>query len=143
MTTYKQKLLLTELWVFSTPPFPVPNVSRFDVIPKSNQPGSRAPVSQLMNAEVNSGNHKAVIASHYATRICGRYATLRERIMYKQLNYTRTLIPSDKRGNTKVDVCVLLVILPGCQWTKKASSFSSKNLRIFFLTSFCCRNYET
>ena len=32
---------------------------------------SKAPMSQLVNAEVNSGNRKAVLASNYATRICG------------------------------------------------------------------------
>ena len=49
---------------------------------------SKASVSQLVNAEVNSGNRKAVLASNYATRIRGRHATLRECILYKQLNYT-------------------------------------------------------
>ena len=39
----------------------------------------KAPVSQLVNAEVNSGNRKAVLASNYATR-------MQECIMYKQLN---------------------------------------------------------
>ena len=41
---------------------------------------SKAPV----NAEVNSGNRKAVLASNYATRICGRHAALGECIMYKK-----------------------------------------------------------
>ena len=35
---------------------------------------SKAPVNQLVNAEVNSGNRKAVLASNYATRIRGRHA---------------------------------------------------------------------
>lgn len=47
---------------------------------------SKAPVSQLENAEVNSGNHKAILVSNYATRIRGRHATLRECFKYKQLN---------------------------------------------------------
>ena len=33
---------------------------------------------QLVNAEVNSGNRKVVLASNYATRIRGRHAVLRE-----------------------------------------------------------------
>ena len=46
------------------------------------KPGSRnieseAPVSQLVNAEVNSGNHKVVLASNYTMwmpcRIAGMY----------------------------------------------------------------------
>ena len=48
------------------------------------------------------------------------------------VNYTRKLIPSETRSNAKVDVYVFLVALRGCQSTKKASSFSSKNLRNFF-----------
>ena len=32
---------------------------------------------QTVNAEVNSGNHKATLASNYATRMRGRYAALR------------------------------------------------------------------
>ena len=82
---------------------------------------SKAPVSQLMNAEVNSGNRKAVLASSYAIRICGRHAALRECIMYKQLHYTRTLVPSNTRSNGNVDVCVLLVVLRGYQSTKKVN----------------------
>ena len=35
---------------------------------------SKGPVSQLVNAEVNGGNRNAVLASNYATRICGRHA---------------------------------------------------------------------
>ena len=38
---------------------------------------SKAPVSQLVNAEVNSGNRKAVLVSNYAKRIRGRPAALR------------------------------------------------------------------
>ena len=34
------------------------------------------------------------------------------------LNYKRTTIPSDTRSNAKVDVCLLLVVLRGCQSTK-------------------------
>ena len=80
-------------------------------------------MSQLVNVEVNSGNRnrKVVLVSNYAKMICGRHAALRECIMYKRLNYART---SDTRSNAKVDVCVLLVVLRGCQ--------SSKNLRILF-----------
>ena len=51
---------------------------------------SKAPVSQLVNAEVNSGNLKAVLASNYASRIRGRHAALRECIIYKQLNNTQS-----------------------------------------------------
>ena len=46
-----------------------------------------------MNAEVNSGNHKAVLASNYVTRIRGRHAALRECIyMYKVICLTRKTI---------------------------------------------------
>ena len=40
---------------------------------------SKAPVSQLVNAEVNSGNkdRNAVFASNYATRIRGRHARMK------------------------------------------------------------------
>ena len=50
-----------------------------------------------MNAEANSGNRITVLASNNTTRIFGCHAALRECIMYKQLNYTPTLIPSDSR----------------------------------------------
>ena len=40
-----------------------------------------------------------------------------------QLNYTHTLIPSDTQSNAKVNVCVLLVVLRGCQSTKKCQVF--------------------
>ena len=43
-------------------------------------------MSQFVNAEVNSGNRKAVLASNYATGIRGHHAALRECIMYKQVN---------------------------------------------------------
>ena len=46
----------------------------------------------------------------------------------KQLNYTRTLIPSDTRSNAKVDVCVF----GGCQLPKKRPVFLSKTSVIFF-----------
>ena len=36
----------------------------------------KARVSQLVNAEVNSGNCKAVLASNYATRIHGHHVAL-------------------------------------------------------------------
>ena len=48
------------------------------------------------------------------------------------LNYTRTLIPSDMQSNAKVDVCVLLVVLRGCQSTKKRPVFLPRTLVIFF-----------
>ena len=91
-----------------------------------------APVSQLVNAEVNSGNRKAVLASNYATRIRGRHAALRECIMYKQLNYTRSdsLRYAKQRKGGHVRSFGGFVWLP---IDKKASSFSSKNLPdIFF-----------
>ena len=47
---------------------------------------SKAPVSQLVNAEVNSGNSEAVLVSNYATWFRGRHAALRECITYKQSN---------------------------------------------------------
>ena len=81
-------------------------------------------MSQLVNAEVNSGNCKEVSPSNYATRIRGRN---------NQLNYTRTLIPSVTRSNGKVDVCVLLVVLRGCQSTKKRSTFLPRTSVIFFV----------
>ena len=34
---------------------------------------SKAPVSQLVNAEANSDNRKVVLTSNYATRIHGRH----------------------------------------------------------------------
>ena len=34
---------------------------------------SKTPMNQLVNAEVNSGNCKAVLASNYVTRIRGRH----------------------------------------------------------------------
>ena len=43
--------------------------------------------------------------------------------MYKQLNYTHALIPSDTRSNAKVDMCFLLVVLRGCQSTKSVQFF--------------------
>ena len=43
-------------------------------------------MSQLTNAEVNSGYCKEIVASNYATKICGRHAALPECIVYKQLN---------------------------------------------------------
>ena len=46
-------------------------------------------MSQLKNAEVNSGNRKEVLASNYVhetKRFHGRDAALRERNMYNQLN---------------------------------------------------------
>ena len=49
---------------------------------------SKAPVSQLVNAEVNCGNRKAVLASNQATRIRGRHAALRECIMWKVIYLT-------------------------------------------------------
>ena len=52
-------------------------------------------------------------------------------------DYPRTLIPSDTRSNAKVDVCVSFGSFAWLPIDKKASSFSSKNLRIFFLAS--CR----
>ena len=51
--------------------------------------------------------------------------------MYKQLNYTRTLIPSDTRSNAKVDVCVFLVVLRGCQSTRKRPVFLPRTSVIF------------
>ena len=79
-----------------------------------------------MNAEVNSGNRKAVLASNFATRIRGRNAALRGCIMIKlfaqhakELNFTRTLIPFDMRSNAKVEVYVLREVLRGCQSAKK------------------------
>ena len=84
-----------------------------------------------MNAELNSSNRKAILASNYATKIRGRHAALWECTMYKQLNYTRTRIPSDTRSNAKVDVCVVLVVLRGCQSTKKRPLFLSRT-SIFF-----------
>ena len=74
-------------------------------------------MGQLVKAEANSGNGKALLASNYY------HAALRECIMYKQLNYARTLIPSDTRSNARVDVCVLSVVLRGCQWTIEKGFF--------------------
>ena len=94
---------------------------------------SKAPVSQLVNAEVNSGNRKAVLASNYARRIRGRHAALRERIMYKQsikqlnnMNSDSFRYAKQRKGGR--------VRFGGFAWLpidKKVSSFSSKNLRNF------------
>ena len=72
-----------------------------------------------------------VLALDYA------HAALQECIMYKQLCHTRTLIPFDTRSNVKVDVCVLLVVLRGCQSTKKRLVFISRTSVFVFLASFC------
>ena len=89
----------------------------------------------IVNTEVNSGNRKAVLPSNYATRIRGCHAALQECIMYKVICNLITHVPFGTRSNAKVDVYVLLVVLRGCQSTKTASSFYSKNLRIFFSSS--------
>ena len=55
--------------------------------------------------------------------------------MYKQLDYTRTLIPSDTGSNAKVDVCgfFFLVVLRDCpQSTRKRPVFLTRTSVIFF-----------
>ena len=56
---------------------------------------SKVPASQLVNAEVSSGNRKAVLSSNYTTRIHGRHAALWEWSvtwnLFLVLRETRTL----------------------------------------------------
>ena len=42
-----------------------------------NEFKSKVPVSQLVNAEVNSGSHNRVPASNCAIRICGRHTGMK------------------------------------------------------------------
>ena len=69
-----------------------------------------------MNAKVNSGNRKTVLASNYATRI--RFVDAMSHYgnalciklfayLAKQLNYTRTLTPFDTRSTAGVEMYVL------------------------------------
>ena len=53
---------------------------------------SKAPVNKLVNAEVNRGSRKAVVALNYAAGIRGRHAALRESIVYKVICLTRKTI---------------------------------------------------
>ena len=84
---------------------------------------------------MNNGNRKAVFASNYKdskdlwtpSRIAGMHYVQ----TIKQLNYIRTLIPSNTRSDAKVDVCVLLVVLRGCQSTKKRPVFVPRT-SVFF-----------
>ena len=89
-------------------------------------------MNQLLNAEVNGGNRKVVLASNYATRIRGRHPAFRECILYKQLNYTRTLIHSDTRSNAKVGECVVGVVLRGCQSPKLRPVYLPRTSVFFF-----------
>ena len=70
---------------------------------------SKALESHLVNAEVNSGNRKAELASNYATRTPGRHAALQECIMYKVicsgLVYTHDASISISTGNLRENRC--------------------------------------
>ena len=46
-----------------------PKTTRFTVFGHQNVIESKAPASQLVNAEVNSGNRKAVLASNYTLQL--------------------------------------------------------------------------
>ena len=99
-------------------------------------------MSQLVNAEVNSSNRKVVLASNYPTRIRGRHAALRNALCIN--NYTIKLhthtdsfryAKQHKGGRVRF----FLVVLRGCQLTRKHPVFLPRTSVIFFLASCCCR----
>ena len=104
-----------------------------------------------MNAEVNSGNRKAVLASNYATWTPCRTAMIIYKVIcfmrktIKLLNNTCILIPLDTGSNTKVEVYILQVVLNGCRSTKKSVQFFFlEHLYIVFLKLWSCQmNLDT
>ena len=93
-----------------------------------------------MNAEVNSGNRKAVLPSNYTTRICDAMPHCGNAVCIN--NQTIKLYThSDSFRYAKQCKGGHVRSFGGFAWLpidKKVSSFSSKNLSIFFLASCCC-----